>query len=155
MIGISILEEDVKLIKKERYEHPDISVQKRLQALYFKSLGYKNKEVCILADISYTTLELILKQYNSGGLKEVKNIKYYSPKSELDDHAQSLEEYFKENPPSTVKEACQVIKELTNIERKETQVRKFLLRLGLKRRKAGIVPGKADPEAQEEFKKKS
>ena len=57
-------------------------------------------------------------------------------------------------PPATVAEACKVIKELTGVERKETQVRKFIIDLGMWPRKAGAIPGKLDPEVQEEFKKK-
>ena len=47
-------------------------------------------------------------------------------------------------------DACAAIKELTGVERKETQVRKFLHRIGMRPRKVGGVPGKADREKQEE-----
>jgi transposase len=53
-----------------------------------------------------------------------------------------------------VAEAAAKIAELTGIVRKPTQVRQFLQALGMKLRKVGMIPAKADVEAQEAFKKK-
>jgi transposase len=155
MIKLTISNEDKEKIAVLRFEHPDIHVQRRLHALFFKALDYSHKAICELADISYTTLDTILKAYIEGGLEAVCRITYYTPRSDLDDHRQTIEEHFRNNPPATVADACKVIKELTGVERKETQVRKFLIGLGMRPRKAGAIPGKLDPEVQEEFKKKA
>ena len=40
------------------------------------------------------------------------------------------------------------IEELTGLKRSETQVRKFLNSIGIKRRKVGTIPSKADLEEQ-------
>ena len=132
----------------------DIYVQRRLHAIFFKSLNYSHKIICELADISYTTLEKILKAYIEGGLEAVCRVTYNVPSTEMNSHRETIEEYFRNNPPATISEACKVIKDLTGIERKETQVRKFLISLGMRPRKAGALPGKINPEVQEEFKKK-
>jgi len=50
----------------------------------------------------------------------------YRPESELNQHITSLEAYVREHPPATIKEAQSKIKDLTGIERSETQVREFL-----------------------------
>lgn len=75
----------------------------------------------------------------------------------MDQHATTLETYFKEHPPRTIAEARQVIQEQTGIERSPTQIRAFLKRIGMKCRKVGYVPGRAaTPEKQAEqetFKK--
>lgn len=155
MLNIVISEEDKLEAEKERFEHPDIHVQRRLHALYFKALGYAHKEICLLAGVSYTTLELVFKLYLEGGLEKVRSITYYSPHSQLDEHRVSIEEYCRQHPPATVAEACKIIKDLTGVERGTTQVRHFLIRLGLRPRKAGAMPGKVDPQKQEAFKKKS
>lgn len=47
------------------------------------------------------------------------------------------------------------IEELTGIKRSPTQVRVFLKKIGMKCRKVGVMPSKADPEIQDAFKKKS
>lgn len=69
----------------------------------------------------------------------------------MDKHTTALETYFKENPPRTVAEAQQAIKEQTGIERSPTQVQAFMKRIGMKCRKVGYVPGRAaNPEKQAE-----
>lgn len=67
----------------------------------------------------------------------------------MDEHAPTLETYFKEHPPRTVAEAQQAIKEHTGIARRPTQVQAFMKRLGMKCRKVGYIPGRAaSPEKQ-------
>ena len=43
------------------------------------------------------------------------------------------------------------IEELTGIRRSENRVREFLKRIGMRRRKVGMIPAKADPDEQEAF----
>lgn len=154
MIQIELSEEEIARVKLERYEHPDPAVQKRASALHFKCLGYKHAEISKLADLSHSTVTKVFKTYEKQGLMAVLQSREYESSSELENYRDGIEEHFKKHPPATVKEACAAIKDLTGIERKETQVRKFLHRIGMKPRKVGGVPGKADREKQEEFKKK-
>lgn len=154
MLDISITKDDVEKARIGRFEHPDVHVQKRLHVLYFKSLGYAHKDICLLAGVSYTTIETVLKLYREQGFEEVCNVTYPCPTSALDSHRITIEEYFRQNPPATIAEACKVIKDLTGVERKSTQIRHFLINLGMRPRKAGALPGKTDPEKQEAFKKK-
>ena len=154
MLDISITDEDKEKARIGRFEHPDVHVQKRLHVLYFKALGYQHKDICLLAGLSYTTIETVLKLYQEQGFNEVCNVTYSCQSSELDSHRATIEEYFRQNPPATVAEACKIIKDLTGVERKSTQVRHFLVGLGMRPRKAGALPGKTDPERQETFKKK-
>lgn len=56
-----------------------------------------------------------------------------------------------QNPPATVAHAAEQIKKLTGIERKPSQVRKFLKGMGMKPRKMAAIPAKADPQVQREF----
>ncbi len=64
--------------------------------------------------------------YRQGGLDGLRSFKWGTGASELLKHRDSLEESFKKNPPHTVAEACQRIKDETGIERGLTQVRAFL-----------------------------
>ena len=66
-----------------------------------------------------------------------------------------IEDYFRTNPPATIKEAAAKICELTGIQRRESRVRALLKRIGIERRKVDHIPAKADVEAQEAFKQKS
>ena len=154
MLNISISKEDQEKAKINRFVHPDVHVQRRLHVLYCKSLGYSHKEIALLSGLSYTTIETVLKLYQEKGYDEVCNITYFSPHSELEIHRVTIEEYFRKKPPASISEACKIVKQLTGVERGKTQVRHFLVQLGMRPRKSGSLPGKADPQAQESFKKK-
>lgn len=90
--------------------------------------------------------------YAAGGLEQVKTLHYYRPESELAAHQTTLEQHFKEHPPATIKEAAHEITELTGVKRNATQVRAFLKQMGMKCRKVGVLPAKADAAEQAPFK---
>jgi len=73
----------------------------------------------------------------------------------LNQYRSTIEDYFREHPPATVKQAMNKIEELTGIKRSENRVREFLKSIGMKPRKIGSIPAKADPEKQEIFFKKN
>ncbi len=156
MIRIEFSPEEIGALEYERYNHPHPKVQKKMEALYLKSQGLTHKEICRLCDISRGTLATYLKQYKEGGIECLKKLGYEGKPNELMEHAASLEQYFKENPPRNTAEAQAAIEKLTGIKRSPTQVREFMKRLGLKCRKVGFVPGKTDDpdkiEEQERFK---
>lgn len=146
--------EDIERLFEERFLHPHPMIQKRLEALYLKSQGMKHKDICLLLRISRASIANWLKAYQDGGINAVKALNYRKKWGELTSYQQTLEEYFRQHPPRTVREAARKIKELTGLERQSTSIHRFLKIIGLSYRKTGIVPGKADPQAQEEFKKK-
>jgi hypothetical protein len=90
--------------------------------------------------------------YNRGGVDELRKLKFNKPQSQLVAHKESLEKYFTENPPSSISEAAAKIKELTGIERKETQVRKFLKSIGFRCLQVGVIPAKAMTEEKKRTK---
>lgn len=78
-------------------------------------------------------------------------LKSYRPESQLQTHADTLEEHFRNHPVATIKEAQAEIERLTGIKRCEAQVRHFVTKLGMRCRKVGMLPAKADPEKQAEY----
>jgi transposase len=70
----------------------------------------------------------------------------------LADYRAIIEAEFRQRPPASVAEAAQRIEQLTGLTRGPTQVRQFLKSLGMKVRKVGQIPAKADVEAPERFK---
>ncbi|CAK0778137.1 hypothetical protein CCP3SC15_50002 [Gammaproteobacteria bacterium] len=151
MIHIEFTAEEQQTLNYERYHHPHPHVQRKMEVLWLKSNDVPHQDICMLADISPGTLYNYLRDYQNGGIEKLKEINFYQPTSELEAHRDTLENYFRQNPPATVKEAAAKIKELTGIERKETQVRAFLRKLGMKCRKIGMIPAKADPDMQATF----
>ena len=126
MIKIEFTPEEIDALEYERYHHPDPKVQKKMEVLYLKSQKVEHQEICHLCRISKTTLTTYLKQYQDGGIERLKEFGYAGPSSELDEHATTLEDYFKEHPPRTVAEAQHAIQEQTGIERSPTQIRAFM-----------------------------
>ena len=145
-------EADKEAFNHERYYHPHPHIRRKMEALWLKSQVLPHAEICRLACISEPTLCSYLAQYEAGGLERLKQLNFYQPASELVAHTDLLKSHFQAHPPATVKEAQAKIKELVGIERSETQVREYLKSIGMKCRKVGTIPAKADPEKQAQFK---
>jgi transposase len=155
MIKIEFSDSDKAALICERFKHPHPFVQRKMEALWLKSQGLPHKDICRLTDICSTTVTEYLREYREGGIEALKTLAFRRPRSDLEDHRASLEAYFREHPPASVKEAMAKIEELTGIKRSPDRVRAFLKRMGMKCRKVGMIPAKADIDAQEDFKKNS
>lgn len=151
MLNIEFSTAEIKALHYERFHHPHPRVRMKMEAVYLKSQQLSHRAICRLTGITGNTLRAYLRDYQQGGLERLKRLNFYQPQSKLMEHRESLEEYFKANPPATVKQARSVIAEQTGIELSPTQVRAFLLHLGLKCRKVGMIPAKADVEKQAQF----
>jgi len=152
MITIEFSPEEIDALEYERYHHPHPKVQRKMEALYLKSQGLAHQEIRRLCRIaSKTTLTSYLRQYQVGGIEQLKQLGYQGQSNELLDQAASLAEQFKKQPPRSSAEAQARIEQVTGLKRSPTQIREFMKRLGLRYRKVGYVPGKAtDPEKQAE-----
>lgn len=152
MIQIEFSAEEIDALEYERFNYPHAKVQRRMEAVYLKSQGLSHQEIQRLCRIrSKTTLASYLKAYQTGGIDHLKQMGYQGQRSELHDHAASLETAFREQPPRSSGEAQARIEELTGVKRSPTQIRAFMKGLGLGYRKVGFVPGQADdPKKQAE-----
>ena len=126
MMRLTFSTEDRQALRMERFEHPHPRVQQRMEVLWLISQGLVYPEAARLADVSEATVDRYVAIYRQDGLDGLRNLKRGTNTSELLEHRDSLEESFRQNPPHTVAEACQRIKDETGIERKPTQVRAFL-----------------------------
>ncbi|MBI3190504.1 IS630 family transposase [archaeon] len=154
MIDLQFTEEEKKVFHYERFHHPHPRVQRKMEALWLKTQGESHQRIAQLTGLTPNMITRYLKDYQAGGIEKLKEISFYQPTSELVKHQQTLEDYFKAHPPATIKEAMDRIEKITGLKRSEKSITKFFNKLGLKRRKVGMVPSKADPEKQEAFKKK-
>ena len=119
-------EDDLHSLSAERYSHPDPRVQQRLEVLWLISQGETQVRAGELAGVSKATVERYVALFRSKGVAGLREFQWVKPVSVLESHRPSLEASFREQPPHTVAEACQRIKELTGVQRGETQVRAFL-----------------------------
>jgi transposase len=151
MIRINFTDEEIAVLNFERYHYPDPRVQKKFEVLLLKSQGLSHEMIAQLSGVCSRQVQRYLNEYLEGGFERLKQNHYAGSPSELNQHTETLKDYFSKNPPSTVAQAQKAIEDLTGIRRSLTQVREFLKRLGLKRRKVGSAPGKADdPVKQQE-----
>jgi transposase len=153
MLQVVIREEDKVVFARERYEHIHPRICQRMDSLHLKSKGLSNKQICSILDICNNALLGYFRLYNAGGVDELRKLKFNRPQSRLVAHRESLEKYFTENPPSSISEAAAKIRELTGVERKETQVRKFLKSMGFRCLQVGTVPAKAITEEKKRTKR--
>ena len=155
MIRIEFSEDEIEQLRRERFEHPHPRVQRKMEALLLKSEDLPHHQMTRILGVSENTLRHYLREYRDGGIERLTEIRFRPPRSELDAHRALLEAYFEEHPPAAVNEAAAKIEELTGIRRGPTQVRRFLGSLGLRPRKVGMIPAKADVQEQARFKKKN
>jgi len=155
MIRIAFTEEQLEQLHHGRFHHPHPRVQLKMEALLLKSQNLPHRQICHLLHISENMLRAYFRDFLGGGVEKLKELNFFKPESDLAEHHETLEAYFQDHPPATVKEAAAKIEELTGIRRGLSQVRHFLKSIGLRRLKVGFVPAKADVEEQERSKKKA
>jgi transposase len=127
MAKLSFSESDQQALSQERFEHPHPRVQQRMEVLWLISQGLVYPEAARLAGVSDATVDRYVASYRQGGLDALRQLNWGKfSVSELLQYRETLEESFRRNPPHTVAEACQRIKDETGVERKPTQVRAFL-----------------------------
>ena len=155
MITLNVTQKDIVELNYLRYYHPDPMVMKRCETVYLKAKNLKTGQIRELTGFNVKTIRTHINLYKNGGIEALKHRDPHRPQSELNEHKVSIEEDFRQRPPASSKEAEERIFLLTGIRRGNTQVKTFMRRLGLKFRKPGGIPAKADLAAQEEFLKKN
>jgi len=155
MLEITFTEEERKELYYQRYNHPHPHVQKKMEVLYLKSLNRKvpHELIAEIAGVSQNSMLSYFRDYQAGGIEKLKQIKFYRPQSKLNEHSETIEQYFKKHLPATVSEASAKIEELTGIKRGLTQTSKYLKSIGMKLRKVGSIPGKAITDSKKKNKK--
>src|SRR5262245_1311573 len=115
-------DEDLAVIREQRFAHPHPRVRQKLEVLWLKSKGLGHAEICRLTELGRRTVQRYLEQLLNGGLASVLEVPFARPRSDLDDHADSLKEHFTNHPPRCAREAQRQIERLTGLRRGLTQV---------------------------------
>jgi transposase len=97
-----------------------------MEALWLKSHGLPHAQIAKLVGICENTLRNYFELYREGGVEKLRTVHFNRPQSVLNAHIDTLEAYFKQHPPATIKQAQHDIETLTGIKRSPTQVRTFL-----------------------------
>ncbi len=155
MHTLDISEKDTENLYQLFMECKNSVKKKKLLVIYLKALNLPHYEIARIARVSDDSVTRYIVAYSKGGLDEICKSNMHKPKSALAPHIEEIKNYFKKNPPNTVSQASHEIHKLTQIKLSLSGCREFLINhLGMKCRKVGTIPSKADPDRQEEFLKK-
>jgi transposase len=155
MIKIVFSQPEIDELYKAQLINPNPRIRRKLMAVYMKSLDVGHEMICKVCRISWPTLLSYFKEYLLGGINDMTRNRHRGHPSKLNDYEIEIKTLLTDNPPATIKEAKAKIKGLTGIEISIPQVWSFMRKLGFSTRKVCGIPGKADVEVQESFKKKS
>jgi len=155
MVKIAFTEEEIDRLYEGQLSHESQSTRKKMLALYLKSIGIEHAMICKICRVSWPTMLSYLKDYIDGGIEKLTKNLHVGHPSALNAYSQEIKAAFVADPPATIKEARAKIIEITGLSRSIPQIWSFLNKIGMKPRKVGGVPGRADVEAQEDFKKKN
>ena len=125
-IQLEFTPEQIDELRYQRYNHLAPLVQRRMETLLLKAYKLPHQQIEEIVGVSGNTIREYFEQYQEGGIEKLKEIHYYRPESELKEHIVSLEAYFREHPPATIKQAQHEVEIITGVHRSETQIREFL-----------------------------
>jgi len=124
----------------------------RLLFVILKAKGYSNTAIADILLVSRKTIVVWQGTLQDGGLEALSTLHYKGQPSKLNPYGEQLALDLDEAPVATLKEAQYRIENITGVRRSITQIRAFLQRIKIKRRKVGQIPDKANVQAQERFK---
>jgi transposase len=140
-LRVELTEGEQRIVQDERESHPDACVRRRLWALWLLHCGTKREQVARILGVACSTVQRDVAAYRTGGLEALrKSGREYKPTSALANHVEQIRQSLERQPARTIAEACQRIATLTGVERKPTQVSRFLKGLGLKWQRVRAIP---------------
>ncbi|MEK6476168.1 IS630 family transposase [Catalinimonas sp. 4WD22] len=152
MPTLQISEAEMQKLDTERFSYKQVIVQRRLHCVYLKArMDLTNEQIGRCMNVHANQVGQYIGSYQAEGLVKLTTTHYGTNRSVLEDHADVLIASFNERPPLSLAEARHRIVELTGIKRDISRVEAFLKRNGFTYRKCGYLPGKANPEKQQQW----
>ncbi len=140
-LRIELTDDEQRIVLNERESHPNVCVRRRLWALWLLHCGLKREQTAKILGVACSTVQRDVWIYRTGGLEALrKSGREYQPTSELAQHQDQIRQSLEQQPARTIAEAGQRIAVLTGVERQPTQVRRFLMGLGLKWQRVRAIP---------------
>ena len=151
-----ISKKDMKVINKNRYKNDSPIVRKRLNVIVIFQKTQSKQKTSELTDIPRRTVEQYIHEYIKHGLDYILVTHYPERHSELMEYQDEILEEFELNPPKSIPEAKSRIMKITGVSRSDTQIRKYLNKIGLSRKKPVLIPmAKSDTSLKEKIQAQS
>ena len=151
MLKLDFTTEQIEALKYQKFHHPHPRVRKKMESLLLKSKGLPHSVIADLVGVSANTLLRYFRQFQKGGVMALAELNFYQPTSALEPFKSVIIAHFQVHPFVCINHARAEIETLTSVSLSPTQIREFLVKLGIKRRKVGQIPAKADLEKQAQF----
>ena len=129
---VCLSEEELRIVKAERREHPHKPTQLKMEVLWLLHNGLTREKAAQTAGVSRVTAQRYARAYRDGGLEGLRRWNVKGQISDLEAYREMLAESFEKQPVASVAEAADRIEQLTGIRRGLTQTRRFMKKLGLK-----------------------
>lgn len=140
-LRIALSEDEQRIVRAERDSHPVACVRRRLQVLWSLHCGLSREQAAKVAGVTVSTMQRDVSMYRGGGLDALRTSgQEYRPISDLAQYTDIIRQSLQEQPARTIAEAYERIKKLTGVERRPTQVRRFLRSIGLKWQRVRAIP---------------
>jgi transposase len=151
MIEIEFSNEQVNQLRELHLQHPHPVVRCRALTLVLKSQNIAHHKIADTVGLCTNTVREYFGMYQQGGIDQLTMISFRKPESKLAPFKSIIIEYFEKTPPSTMAQACFDIEKLIGVSIKTEAMRRYVKFLGLKYRKVGAIPAKADIDAQQKY----
>jgi hypothetical protein len=151
LLRITFSDVDIDALRYWRFPHPDPRLQRRMEALSWRSQGVADGDILRLCSRSNASVHRYLNADVTGGIEALQHLQPRRPRRALHPHRATIEAAVRAHPPATVAEAAVRSAALPGVARRPTQVRQFLPARGRKPRNVGMVPATADVEAPAAF----
>lgn len=129
---------------------PD-KIKRKLLALKMLVEMIPQDTIAKVLNVTTRTIRNYRDEFIEGGIASTLEDRAYRPISSVEPHFQCLRCFFMARPVASAKEGADCIAKLTGIKFSEDQARRIMKKIGLKFRKSGQIPGKADPQLQFDF----
>jgi transposase len=131
-LRIHLTEEQQRVVNKERSNHPNPRVRKKMLALWLLHNGRTREDAAGITRISRATIQRYVAAFREYGLEGLRRWEPNRPVSEMASYRDQIRESLEKQPVRTVAEAAERIFELTGQRRGPTQVRRFLKDMGFR-----------------------
>ena len=137
---VQLSEFEQRVVLDHRDCHVDRLVRQRMWALWLLHCGETREKTAEILRVSRATVQRHVVAYRMGGLAGLASRGEAGAASEWSPFDERLKVEFRERPVRSVAEAGERIKALTGLERRPTQVRYHLHRLGMEYRRMRSIP---------------
>lgn len=137
---VQLSADEQQVVWDHRDHHADPLVRQRMWALWLLHCGQTREKTAEILGVSRATVQRCVSAYRTGGLPELARRGVSATASEWTPFDELLKAEFTERPARSVAEAGERIKALTGLERRPSQVRYHLRRLGLEYRRMRAIP---------------